>query len=414
MASADTRQRRRERAAHRRQRLLKSRRESLPVYASLGLDAAIRGIPQTWRQMIYAHPGRALCPQLDPAAAGIAGAAHLAEHLVELMTELRIRVPIADVTPPPAGIDVNLTDFWSVLWPTWIMLHALAKEAKLRPHELAAFKAVMDVPMIDLMVEADDLFQSRLWVWANYCSRINDGICWVESRPVQVQGKRQQHEVMIHAEPARKREFHIPGTTGTRPAFHVGGCYAGQVHWAHWPAELLGLPADHPPLPVFLQSHALHRMFDRLPIGHESAIHLQMVISLCQPKIQKREPNGNIWVECTCPDGPLGYFVGDVIDGAVLIRSFLFLTMQGTPQHRALSKRLKMQQRDLEYLELDQFRTYLHSDLGDDPVLSRILTECGLAHLMTLRKLFPPPDGKISEHAAFVRKYLGLAGKKAA
>jgi hypothetical protein len=81
----------------------------------------------------------------------------------------------------------------------------------------------------------------------------------------------------------------------------------------------------------------------------------------------------------------MGYFSCLRLGETVLIRTFLFLTMQGTPEARLLRKRLRLSRSDIEYNELDDFKTFLLSDIKLDPVLVQLFEECGCGHLFDFR-----------------------------
>ena len=66
----------------------------------------------------------------------------------------------------------------------------------------------------------------------------------------------------------------------------------------------------------------------------------------------------------------------------IVLTTFLFLTMDGTPEHRLLRDRLGMDRKDIEYNRLDLAERYFCSDLRFDPVVTRRLSECGLGHLL--------------------------------
>ena len=51
----------------------------------------------------------------------------------------------------------------------------------------------------------------------------------------------------------------------------------------------------------------------------------------------------------------------------IFVRTFLFLTMQGTPEAKCLREKLGLSRSDIEYYKLDHFFTLSHSDLGLDP-----------------------------------------------
>jgi hypothetical protein len=68
----------------------------------------------------------------------------------------------------------------------------------------------------------------------------------------------------------------------------------------------------------------------------------------------------------------------------VFVKTFLFLTMQGTPESKCLRQKLRLSRNDIEYFKLDSLFTLAWSDLGEDPEVRRALAECGCDYLLDL------------------------------
>ena len=89
------------------------------------------------------------------------------------------------------------------------------------------------------------------------------------------------------------------------------------------------------------------------------------------------------------------------------MKTFLFLTMQGTPEARCLRQKLGLSRKDIEYFKLDNFFTLACSDLGEDPELRRTLGECGCDYLLD----FSDPEQRLSwlkRYRERFRQELGL------
>jgi hypothetical protein len=104
----------------------------------------------------------------------------------------------------------------------------------------------------------------------------------------------------------------------------------------------------------------------------------------------------------------LGYFVGTLVDDKIVIRTFLFLTMQGTPEARQLRQKLAMARPDIEYTKLDQLSTLLESDIATDPDLRRLLGDCGCGCLLDLANN-QLRDRLKQGYAAQLKRYLRLS-----
>ena len=356
-----------------RERQLRSRQRLLALLDKLGIDpSVIRTLPERLRHIVYDVRSPGITIELDPDAAGVEACRAAAGYLEEWLAKGMLPVPGTDR-------QICVADFAGPLRSFWSAAYALQTAGKLDARAAAALKPILDLTPAQIIDSIFDAMHAQQFYISQCCSRLDSNLCYVESVN---HGCR--HRLVVHAARPKAREFKIDGKP--RPAHRAGGFFSncGFV-WLEYAPQLLDLPDARPHLPVFVQRHVFRRLTERLSAAHQSIAHLMMVSSLGSPQIT-RGSDGKIWIACKHPVGPLGYFVADVVDDCVLVKSFLFLTMTGTPQHRALRKRLAAQSRDIEYLGLDQLDTYVNSDLADDPQLSKIFGDCGLSHLLQLRE----------------------------
>jgi hypothetical protein len=164
-----------------------------------------------------------------------------------------------------------------------------------------------------------------------------------------------------------------------------------------------------------VQSHALDNLYRKearaLFIENgEWLVHDYLWQSLKDPKLtpMPRDP-GKFLVEYRLNCHKLGYLVARPLDGMVLVESFLFLTMDGTPEGDALWNKRRLGRSDKEYLGLDQIHTFLMTDVQFDSELVAILEQCGCGHLFRIMKE-PPRDRFVPGYANDLRSYLRLDG----
>src|SRR5689334_141681 len=93
MASADTRQRRRERIDRERQRKRQQRDSALPVFKAVGIDAAVRQMEPWLRDFVYRFRRVKFRPILAPDAAKLENCILLAERLRELADDTMVELP---------------------------------------------------------------------------------------------------------------------------------------------------------------------------------------------------------------------------------------------------------------------------------------------------------------------------------
>jgi hypothetical protein len=138
-----------------------------------------------------------------------------------------------------------------------------------------------------------------------------------------------------------------------------------------------------------------------------SILHRMMHGSLAQPRLRPAENREGFLVEAGAPGSKVGYFLVELYADFVFVRTFLFLTMQGTPEAKCLREKLGLSRSDIEYYKLDHFFTLSQSDLGEDPELRRALAECGCDHLLDF---FKPTErlSWLNRYREPLRRELGL------
>lgn len=82
----------------------------------------------------------------------------------------------------------------------------------------------------------------------------------------------------------------------------------------------------------------------------------------------------------------LGYLPVILTDDKVVVLTFLFLTMDGTPEGRELYRRFRVERRDVEEMGLDCLGSFLASDIVEDAELVHLLSACGLDHLFEMAR----------------------------
>lgn len=205
-------------------------------------------------------------------------------------------------------------------------------------------------------------------------------------------------ECQVEIEANRRRVFRCGGNRGP----HV------PLVWVEWPEDLAGVNPKGQPLQVWVQSHALRRMEERLKSLGTDQTHFWMWESLREPEIVSREGD-SFTVAYHYLHHRLGYLLVRRIDDMLVVTTFLFLTMNGTPEARMLYDALRLRRSEIEYQHLDSLTTFTHTDLLDDPDLLAIFRQCGCGHLAELRA----GSGKqCNAYAAELRKYLRLDEEK--
>ncbi len=159
--------------------------------------------------------------------------------------------------------------------------------------------------------------------------------------------------------------------------------------------------------PVFVQDHVISRLHERVGCFEDMEHHIYD--SLWQSLY--RDPEITVCGKSTLLSYRLlGYKIGYlpmlIYPDSILLTTFLFLTMNGTPAGDKLRERLNLSRPKKEHTGLDQLMTFIYGDIAQDTELVRILTECGCGCLFDIK--FTEPIKSQFLVSEPIRKYLRI------
>lgn len=237
-------------------------------------------------------------------------------------------------------------------------------------------------------------------------TRIDQAIWWAKTTSEYLAGGRRQIQVSLHLAKPQKLMIAVDGGR-PKPAFLCGSPQGVHgLRWITWPSHLVRRDGDDSTLPVYVSEHALDRLRERITItgpGVEDFLWQ----SLLEPKLIAGNRSDEYLVEYRLYQYLLGYFPVRRLQDKIIVKTFLFLTMQGTPQQRMLYEKLGLLRRHREQQSLDQLSLFLTTDIQDDPLLRRVFVECGCGHLLDMAN----PELRAKAEAGFagnLRSFLGI------
>lgn len=198
-----------------------------------------------------------------------------------------------------------------------------------------------------------------------------------------------------------------------RPAHRVG--------WIGWKipnlfidyvtvkSEALGLMPGLK-LDVYIQNHALERLFERMDGINTGILHLGVFNSLKEIKVC-RNKKGQLLVEYNFFGNKTGYFRAEVVDGKLLLLTFLFLTNNGTPEGEKLHQNTGIMKEDKIYLTIDKISSFIDSDIGNDPRVKKMFMDAGCESLFKVDKwAYFVEENNNKQLSELVSNYLSLDG----
>lgn len=143
--------------------------------------------------------------------------------------------------------------------------------------------------------------------------------------------------------------------------------------------------SDDKPMNVYVQSHALMRLEERVDGIVAGILHFNLFSSLQEPKVSY-DYNHNMLIEYQIFGFKVGYLRADIIDEKVIIRTFLFLTQSGTPEGQLLNKNTGLKMLDKKYLAIDKLSTFMTSDIGNNMAVRKIFQDADCQCMLDLHE----------------------------
>jgi hypothetical protein len=158
---------------------------------------------------------------------------------------------------------------------------------------------------------------------------------------------------------------------------------------------------------VYVQSHALNRLAERLDGVEPGVLHFSIYSSLSEPKVSKSR-SGFLMFKYEIFGNKAGYLLGEVVDDKIVIKTFLFLTNAGTPEADKLKAATGLMKEDIMYLDIDKLSTFVYSDIAGNDRIRQLFIDAGCESLFRIDKAGFGTRGEdtITAKAEMIAKYL--------
>jgi hypothetical protein len=198
-------------------------------------------------------------------------------------------------------------------------------------------------------------------------------------------GNKQRLQVKILSQKAESERIKIDGDC-LRTVFRVGGTEGSPLNQSwRWlekdPQEFTfpGKPGEK--LPVYVQPHVFRRLEERLDDPKLKHIFSSSIYkSLTEKFVVARAGEHTVLVPFVMGHPPVktGYLAVTKLPKMILVKTFLFLTLESTPEGRKLSRIMGWDRDEVAYHKLDRVSTFLKTDLIDSPPFIERLELAGL------------------------------------
>ncbi|MFA9392889.1 MAG: hypothetical protein ACERKD_23985 [Prolixibacteraceae bacterium] len=170
---------------------------------------------------------------------------------------------------------------------------------------------------------------------------------------------------------------------GYRPVFPIGWVKGEKFKQVSITPQKLHLATKiyRSNVPVFIQSHAIIRMNERLDFAINGFVHLMAFASVSEPVIIRKGRTAYL-LEFRINEFKVGYFAADLIGKKLIIRTFLLATQQGTPEEEKFRQITGLTRDDIDFLKMTKISSFAKSGIESNSRLKAIFKEAGLLPLV--------------------------------
>jgi hypothetical protein len=191
---------------------------------------------------------------------------------------------------------------------------------------------------------------------------------------------------LISSYPAQSKMISIHGKH--RPAFRLSVPYVNNgLKNMTVSADLLGdfYTGSQQEIDLYIQSHALNRLQERLDILHQAYLNFYLWFNTCQITEFVFYKN-YLLLPVLIEDIRVGYFFANVIGDSLVFRTFLFITHSSTPEGDKLKEITGLQKSDIKYWHIDRLSTIIEAD--KHPKIKVLFNEAGIGDLLGFKDVF--------------------------
>lgn len=192
--------------------------------------------------------------------------------------------------------------------------------------------------------------------------------------------------VDIYGVPAKKLFMQVDGIS--RPTYRLGMATAKEpVEWISVDSSLLGdyYKGDHKELEVYIQSHVMERLSQRLDLLDKAAINYliwENTRTITQFEVHK----GYLLLPVKLYGVKVGYFLAKIVDDKILFRTFLFITHSFTPEGDRLAEISGLGKHDITYWRIDRLSSFVNLDETNYQELLELFRQSGIEDFMKLKE----------------------------
>jgi len=304
---------------------------------------------------------------------------------MKLWLKNQLNGTLLDLTPN--GPKIKLHDFFSIVFSFIVLRHRIQNDSFTNAETIKS--AMEQFNYDDLLNEVFIKHLYPMFYDLGFSkSDVSKYLYWFDIVLLEKKGSDfvVENKAYLHRKLAKTISVEIKGIKRPVVPFEWGTPYNGLVSVSVNPSELnINSPLAEMPMQVYIQSHAIRRLSERIDNLELGVTHYFMYRSFKEVKVFY-DTNNKMLIEYRISDSKAGYFRVDMVDGMLVVRTFLFITNNTTPEGQLLEKNTGLKKLDKKYLAIDKLSTFMSSDIGNNEVIRKIFDESGCHSLIELYK----------------------------
>lgn len=185
-----------------------------------------------------------------------------------------------------------------------------------------------------------------------------------------------------------QKMYHVNINNIKRPVFRTPYiCLQSGSEWNNIDSSLLGkdYKGDHKKLYLYIQSHALNRISERIDI-YENNYSNSLIWDNTESIKEVIKYKGNYLVPFKVKEIKIGYMLAEIVDEKFIITTFLLLTHFDTPEGDRFKEISGLGFADISYWKLDKLSTFRTFDSDKYPRIADYLERAGMGDILKLSK----------------------------
>ena len=256
-----------------------------------------------------------------------------------------------------------------------------------------------------ILIEALEKITFDLLIDGVFHSRFDQEYFWFEIKhEIAIkEHSTQLLKIVLNKEKAVKRSLEVDGNI--RTIFKVATPTNKGLRWASLKGgQFNNGTKDDKQYDIYIQSHAIRRFYERLDCLEDLILNYSLIEAFLQPEIIHFK--NTYLIEFNLYGHKVGYFMVEQLKEIALVRTFLFITNNGTPEGQKLEQICGLKKHDKAYWNIDKLSTFKNSDIAENPELRKIFVEAGCKDVFEVNLKEAMINEKQIEQAAQLIRYL--------